>query len=350
MATRVEVRDLTVDYGAGPVVDGLQLDVPPGSLVALLGPSGCGKTTTLRVVAGLLTPRVGDVCFDGRSVLSQPPERRPAAMVFQAPLLFPHMTVGDNVAFGLRMRGVRRAERVRRPAEALERLQLPGMAGRRPGELSGGQEQRVALARALVVQPQVLLLDEPFSALDAALRVEMRELVSALQREAGVTTLFVTHDQEEATVLADTVALLLDGRLQQVGTPRDFYERPASLRVARFFGIANTLPGVVSAGRWRGAVGEVAVDAPEGPGVLLLRQEAVRLVGPGEQGVDAVVVRTAYTGTAVRAWAQAGGAELALVVDPTARLAAGDRVRLQLPPEHCTVVPPEEEPQPATAR
>ena len=338
MATRVTLEGLVVDYGAGPVVDGISLDVEPGSLVALLGPSGCGKSTTLRAVAGLLQPRAGDVRFNGRSQLAVAPERRPVAMVFQAPLLFPHMSIGDNVAFGLRMRGVDRVERRRRAQEALERVQLPGVADRRPGQLSGGQEQRVSLARALVVQPEVLLLDEPFSALDASLRVEVRELVAQLQREAGVTTLFVTHDQEEATVLADRVALMLDGRLEQLGTPRELYEKPATLAVARFFGTANAFDGIVVDGRWTGPLGEVPVAAPDGPGVLLVRQEAVRVVGPEHPGVDAVVLRTSYAGTAVRAWADAGGTEVALVVDPTTRLVAGERVRLHVPPEHCTVV------------
>ena len=338
MATRVTLQDLVVDYGRGPVVDGVSLDVEPGSLVAVLGPSGCGKSTTLRAVAGLLHPRSGDVHFDGASVLHVPSERRPVAMVFQAPLLFPHMSIGDNVSFGLRMQGVGRQERRRRADQALELVRLPGVAQRRPGQLSGGQEQRVSLARALVTQPRVLLLDEPFSALDASLRVEVRELVADLQRDAGVTTLFVTHDQEEATVLADRVALMLDGRLVQVGTPRELYEQPASLEVARFFGTANAFDGVVSAGTWRGALGEVAVDADDGPGLLVVRQEAVRVVAPDAAGLDAVVVRTSYAGTAVRAWAEVAGTEVALVVDPTARLAAGDRLRLHVPPEHCTVV------------
>ena len=340
MATRVSLHELVVDYGSGPVVDGIDLDVEPGSLVALLGPSGCGKSTTLRAVAGLLQPRGGDIRFDGESVLDIAPERRPVAMVFQAPLLFPHMSIGDNVSFGLRMRGVGRTERRRRAQEALERVQLPGVADRRPGQLSGGQEQRVSLARALVVQPQVLLLDEPFSALDASLRVEVRELVATLQREAGVTTLFVTHDQEEATVLADRVALMLDGRIEQLGTPRELYEAPRTLAAARFFGTSNALPGVVQHGVWHGALGEVPVTAPDGPGVLVVRQEAVRVVGPDAAGVDAVVIRTSYAGTAVRAWADVAGTEVALVVDPTARIAAGDRVRLHVPPSHCTVISP----------
>ncbi|MBC7375681.1 MAG: ABC transporter ATP-binding protein [Frankiales bacterium] len=338
MATRVTLRDLVVDYGNGPVVDGISLDVDPGSLLALLGPSGCGKSTTLRAVAGLLQPRSGDILFDGASVLQVAPERRPVAMVFQSPLLFPHMSIGDNVSFGLRMRGVGKQERRKRALEALERVRLPGVAERRPGQLSGGQEQRVSLARALVVAPEVLLLDEPFSALDASLRVEVRQLVAELQREAGVTTLFVTHDQEEATVLADRVALVLDGRLVQLGTPRELYERPASLQVARFFGTANAFDGVVTGGVWRGPLGEVPVTAQDGPGALVVRQEAVRVVGPHDAGVDAVVVRTSYAGTAVRAWADAGGTEVALVVEPTTRLTAGARIRLQIPPEHCTVV------------
>ncbi len=338
MATRVTLQDLVVDYGHGPVVDGVSLDVEPGSLVAVLGPSGCGKSTTLRAVAGLLQPRAGDVRFDGVSVLHVAAERRPVAMVFQAPLLFPHMSIGDNVSFGLRMQGVGRQERRHRAEQALELVRLPGVAQRRPGQLSGGQEQRVSLARALVTQPRVLLLDEPFSALDASLRVEVRELVADLQRDAGVTTLFVTHDQEEATVLADRVALMLDGRLVQVGDPRELYERPATLEVARFFGTANAFDGVVTGATWRGALGEVAVHADDGPGVLVVRQEAVKVVAPSAPGFDGVITRTSYAGTAVRAWADVAGTEVALVVDPTARLAVGDRVRLHVAPERCTVV------------
>ncbi|MGI8537008.1 MAG: ABC transporter ATP-binding protein [Mycobacteriales bacterium] len=338
-ATPVTIEGLTKSYGGAPVVAALDLAVPAGELVALLGPSGCGKTTTLKVVAGLLDPDAGDVRFGQRSVLPVRAEKRPVAMVFQKPLLFPHMTVAQNVGFGLRVRGVKGAVAARRIADMLELVRLPGYEDRRATELSGGQEQRVSLARALVVEPDVLLLDEPLSQLDAALRVEMRELVRKVQQEVGVTTLFVTHDQQEAVVVADRVALMLDGRLQQYDVPAAFYERPASLQVARFFGAANAFEGVVESGVFTGPLGRVPVVAPDGPGVLVLRQEAVRLVGPDGDGVDGIVTRTAYTGTTVRAWADVAGTEVALVVDPTQRLAAGERVRLHLPPEHCTVVP-----------
>ncbi|HEU4675640.1 MAG TPA: ABC transporter ATP-binding protein, partial [Motilibacteraceae bacterium] len=199
-STHVALRGLVKRYDGTSenVVDGVDLDLERGTLTTLLGPSGCGKTTALKLLAGLLEPTGGEILFDGASMLGVPPERRPVAMVFQKPLLFPHLSVGENVAFGLRMRRVPVAERRRRVAEMLELVRLPGYESRRAGELSGGQEQRVSLARALVVEPQVLLLDEPLSQLDAGLRVEMRELVRRVQREVGVTTLFVTHDQEEA--------------------------------------------------------------------------------------------------------------------------------------------------------
>ncbi|GAC1610130.1 MAG: ABC transporter ATP-binding protein [Mycobacteriales bacterium] len=341
-ATAVRLAGLSKRYGAVDVLRDLTLDVTPGSLVALLGPSGCGKTTTLRAVAGLIDPTAGDVLFDGRSVLAQPPERRPVAMVFQAPLLFPHVSVGDNVAFGLRMRGVRRAERRRQAEQALDRVQLGGFAGRRPSELSGGQEQRVALARALVVEPSVLLLDEPFSALDASLRTEMRDLVRQLQRDLGVTTLFVTHDQEEAVVLADRVALMLEGRLQQYAAPEAFYAAPASLAVARFFGAANAFPGTVTGGRHVSALGEVVVrdGSPDGPCILVVRQEAVNLTGPYERDVLPGRVQTAvFLGTAVRVEITlAAGPVITAVVPPSERIAVGDEVGVRLPHGGCSVV------------
>jgi len=236
MTAPLRLDHVSAGYESTPVLDGLSLDVPAGSLTALLGPSGCGKTTALRVAAGLLAPSAGDVWLGATRLTNVPAERRGMGVVFQKPLLFPHLTVAGNVAFGPEMRGLP-ADRVRDEVTAALRLvQLEHLGQRRPRELSGGQEQRVSLARALVTQPPVLLLDEPFAALDEHLRAEMRALVVDVQRRLGVTTLFVTHDQEEATAMANEVALVLDGRVAQCGPPRDFYTAPVSAAVARFFG------------------------------------------------------------------------------------------------------------------
>src|SRR5262245_32949348 len=217
---------LTVNYGATRALGEFTLAARDAELIALLGPSGCGKSTALKVVAGLLTPANGDVFFDGVSVLKVPAERRGAAMVFQKPLLFPHLTVAENIGFGLKMRRLKKDEISARVAQALEWTQLEGYERRKPNELSGGQEQRVALARALVTEPRVLLLDEPFSALDENLRGEMRLLVRELQQRLRITTIFVTHDRREAMAVADRIALLLDGRIAQSGAPRDLLLNP----------------------------------------------------------------------------------------------------------------------------
>jgi ABC-type Fe3+/spermidine/putrescine transport system ATPase subunit len=233
-ATALTLDRLTAGYGEDPVLRDFTLDVAGGELVALLGPSGCGKTTVLKIIAGLLQPVSGEVRFNGESVLRVPAEKRGAVMVFQKPLLFPYLTVAENVAFGLKMR---RSDKIReRVSEMVRLLQLEGYEARRPSELSGGQEQRVALARALVTEPRVLLLDEPFSALDENLRTELRLQIRELQKRLGITTIFVTHDQVEAAMVSDRIALLLNGRVEQVGAPRDFYTSPSTVEVARFFG------------------------------------------------------------------------------------------------------------------
>jgi len=342
VSTTVALRALSKTYpgAAEPTVDAVDLAVPAGALVALLGPSGCGKTTTLKMLAGLLAPTSGDVTFDGRSVLGLPAERRPVAMVFQKPLLFPHLSIGDNVGFGLRMRGVPAGQRRERVAQMLELVRLPGLESRRVGELSGGQEQRVSLARALVVEPAVLLLDEPLSQLDAALRVQMRELVRRVQREVGVTTLFVTHDQEEAVVLADRIALMLDGRIEQYDEPAAFYERPATLAAARFFGATNTFPGTVRDRQWSGPLGEFAVDAPDGPGVLVLRQEALMLCPAGQGEVAATVRAVTYLGTATGVELDVRGLGVEVSVSPFLRPAVGDAVGLGIPAAARHVVRP----------
>jgi ABC-type Fe3+/spermidine/putrescine transport system ATPase subunit len=344
--TTVQLDNLTKCYSRSAVlaVDGISLVVDSGELVALLGPSGCGKTTTLKMLAGLVEPTSGDIRFGERSIVGVPPEHRGVAMVFQKPLLFPYMTVGENVGFGLRMRGERPETIRERVREMLALVRLPGLEERRPQQLSGGQEQRVALARALVVGPQVLLLDEPLSQLDAGLRIEMRELVLRLQRELRITTIFVTHDQEEAVMLADRVALMFDGRLQQYDQPRGFYERPGSVRIARFFGGQNFIGGHKQGCRFVSSVGAFelnGVTAPDGPGILTIRPEAVALAAEGPNTLRGTITSSLYLGTQTRYSIAAGGVELQALAGPTAAHRPGDEVALELPKERLWVLPEE---------
>jgi ABC-type Fe3+/spermidine/putrescine transport system ATPase subunit len=270
MSVGVRLDRVSAQYGGSIVFRDLSLVVEPGSLTALVGPSGCGKTTVLKVIAGLLAPAAGDVWFADERMTPIAAEKRGIAMVFQKPLLFPHMSVGDNVAFGLMMRGMPQAARRAAAEDALRMVQLDGFADRRTRELSGGQEQRVTLARALITQPRVLLLDEPLSALDESLRAEMRALLRQLQRQFAITTIFVTHDQREACEVGDQIAILLDGRVAQTGPPRVFYTDPVSEAVARFFG-------------W------CVVEAPHSPGrnmVMAFHPSVARLC-PDHPGPDA---------------------------------------------------------------
>lgn len=240
----VRLADLGKRYDSAshPALDQLNLDVNPGHFVALLGPSGCGKTTTLRIVAGLLDPSAGTVTVDGNDITTTPVHKRDLGMVFQSYALFPHMTVGKNVEFGLEMQKVPKPERQKRASAALDLVHLGHLSNRRTGQLSGGQQQRIALARALVIEPRVLLLDEPLSNLDAKLRESMRNEIRKLQQRLDITTLFVTHDQDEALFMADRVAVMNEGRLEQYGSPSDIYERPSNRFVANFVGRANILP------------------------------------------------------------------------------------------------------------
>ena len=227
---------VSLSYGAAPIIRNLSLDVEAGEMVALLGASGCGKTTTLKLIAGLLRANAGTIAIDGEPVNGTPVEKRRAGVVFQKPLLFPYLSVEQNIGFSLRMQGASAAAIQNRVREALAMVRLEGFESRRPSQLSGGQEQRVALARAVVGDPRILLLDEPFASLDENLRVEIRTLVRAIQRKLGITTIFVTHDRAEAAAMAHRIAFLHDGRIAQSGTLRQFYERPATLDAARFFG------------------------------------------------------------------------------------------------------------------
>lgn len=232
----IELKNIAASYGENLVLQDFSLSVSDGEFVALLGASGCGKTTALKVIAGLIEETSGEVWLDGHNITTVLAERREAAMVFQKPLLFPFLSVAENVAFGLKMRKMPKAEAHEKVAEALSLVKLDGFETRSATQLSGGQEQRVALARALVTNPRVLLLDEPFSALDAVLRIEMRNLIRDLQKRLQITTVFVTHDQEEAISIADRIALMDNGKLAQISAPKDFFISPATPNTARFFG------------------------------------------------------------------------------------------------------------------
>ncbi|MGM0673595.1 MAG: ABC transporter ATP-binding protein, partial [Spirochaetota bacterium] len=279
--TEVRVEGLTRRFPRtdAPAVDDISVTAKAGELLCLLGPSGCGKTTTLKIIAGLEAPDAGHVRFGGRDVTAVKPELRDAVLVFQNALLFPFMTVEENVGFGLKMRRHPPGEIRRRVRDMLEAVHLTGLGERKPEELSGGQKQRVALARALVLEPSVLLLDEPFSNLDAHLRDEMRELVLSLKDRMNLTVIFVTHDQEEAVLLGDRIALMFDGRIEQVGTADEFFRRPATTRIAAFFGNRNVLRGTKRGGRVCTAVGELEVACSDrvadGPVHLLVRPEYV---------------------------------------------------------------------------
>ena len=337
--THVSIEGLTKVYAGAdePSVDELSLEIESGELAALLGPSGCGKTTTMKMIAGLLAPTAGNVAFDGRSVLSDKPENRGVVMVFQNYLLFPYMSVADNIGFGLKMRKVAKPEIARRVGEMLELVRLPDLGARRPKELSGGQQQRVALARALIVQPKVLLLDEPLSNLDAHLRFEMRDLIRGLQQEMGITTIFVTHDQEEAVVLADRIALILKGALKQYDTPEAFYRRPVDVATARFFGGQNFVRGKAENGVFQGPIGKLDLppDAREGEGTLTFRPENIRAgaAATGENRLSGLVRSKIYLGTQTRLRLEVGGVAVEVLANPNDAqdVAEGETVPVSLP-------------------
>jgi putative spermidine/putrescine transport system ATP-binding protein len=320
---RLELEALSKHFGHTIAVRDVSLAVGDGEFVVLLGPSGCGKTTTLRMIAGFVTPTGGRVRLGGQDVTGLPPWKRNTGMVFQSYALFPHLTVAQNVAFGLQMRKVPKLDIAPRVAEALRLVRLQGLSERLPRQLSGGQQQRVALARALVIRPDALLLDEPLSNLDAKLRETVRVEIRELQRQLGITTVMVTHDQEEALIMADRLVVMSDGAVRQIGTQQELYERPADRFVAGFVGRSNLLPGkVVQPGRFETAGGLsiacTASGAP-GPAVMALRPERL-VVGPATGTLDnrlsGTVDLVSYLGASI---------------DVRVRLSSGDRVVVSQP-------------------
>ena len=335
------MEGLSRHYGPVVALDRLDLTLRPGELVVLLGPSGCGKTTTLRLLAGLEDADVGRIFVGGRDITRVPASKRDMGMVFQAYSLFPHMTVRQNVAFGLRLRRVGAAQRDKRALEMLDLVSLSTQADRYPHQLSGGQQQRVALARALAIEPQVLLLDEPLSALDAKVRAQLRDEIRRIQLEVGITTLFVTHDQEEALAIADRVGVMREGRLEQLAPPTEVYSRPATAFVAEFVGLSNRLTGEVKGGEVtvRGCrLPLVERDVPDGQVVALVRPEAITLAShaSAESGLlVGTVIAVTFLGATSRVTVDLGDTTVLaqLTTSDASGLPAGSRVELTIRPD-----------------
>jgi putative spermidine/putrescine transport system ATP-binding protein len=341
---------LSKSFGHVRALAEVDLDIPHGRLVCLLGPSGCGKTTLLRLIAGLEAPSGGRILLDGADITAVPAHRRDFGMVFQSLALFPHLSVGENVAYPLRIRGVGRAERRRRAEELLELVRLPGVLDRSIAQLSGGQRQRVAIARALAFDPKLFLLDEPLSALDDKLREAMQVELRLLQQRLGISTIIVTHDQREAMTMADVVVVMDHGRVQQVGPPLAIYREPGNAFVADFIGLSNLLEGTLDGGMVR--IGEVPVrparlpaGLAEGASVTLsVRPEEAHVRPAGEPGENRLPGEVAFVrdlGASVEITVRAAGHELLAVMTPRERpdVAIGSAVALELPAEACVVLP-----------
>jgi iron(III) transport system ATP-binding protein len=351
---RIDFEKVTKHFGDVPALRGIDLEIADGELFFLLGPSGCGKTTLLRCLGGFETPTSGRILLGGRDVTQIPPHRRDTAMVFQGYALWPHMTVAQNVGFGLENRGVAKDERDRRVAQALRTVQIPELAHRRPNELSGGQQQRVALARTLVVEPGCLLLDEPLANLDAKLRRDMRAEIRRICKEANLTGVYVTHDRQEALSMADRIAVLKDGKILQLGTPQDIYSRPQSIFVASFIGESNFVPGKVASVADRCVTVDTIfglVEAgvfPAGlsvgsPVTVSIRPEALRIGNLPKNSFRATVSASIYLGEVAQT-ELAIHDELSLrmfSLNPREMLAVGSSVPLAVMPEDVVVLPQE---------
>ncbi len=351
----LELKNIRKSFGENEVLCGIDLDVLRGEFITLLGSSGCGKTSLLRIVAGLESCDSGSVILDGQDVTQFPPEKRNVNMVFQNYALFPHMRVGENVGYALRLKRKSRQEISKAVSDALALVQLPGYEKRRPSELSGGQRQRVAIARALVNEPGVLLLDEPLGALDLQLRRQMQIELKRLQKQLGITFVYITHDQEEALNMSDRIAVMKNGIFQQIGTPSEIYDRPKNAYVASFVGSANIISGTakIRAGRLLLQYGAAAVPVECGeksisdgsPITVAVRSEAIDLLPPGEEGIPAVVKEKSFSAGMLRIALQTAEGEEVIAsrhgIDY--HVAPGDAVAVSFAPEKAVIVEAEDE-------
>ena len=353
--TTLSLKSLTCRFGDVVAVDGIDLEIGDHELVSLLGPSGCGKTTTLRCIAGFESHDGGDILFDQVSVTGLPPEKRNLGMVFQNYALFPHMTVSANLAYGLQMRKTPKQEIDRRISETLDIVQLAGLDDRYPNQLSGGQQQRVALARALIIEPRILLLDEPLANLDAKLREEMRFFIRNLQKEIGITTIYVTHDQAEAMVMSDRIVVMFDGRIHQIGNPAEIYNLPATQEIADFIGLSNFISGTVSATKEND---QYVIDTATGAlrsttlaeqtvgskVIVMVRPEAMTLHTESVEGdkneVEGVVTEKYYLGSAITYRIRyAGDGILQVQGQPWSEFEIGDPIWCRFDVERSWVLP-----------
>lgn len=343
--TRLIIEHLSYQYKERrrsiPVLHDLSLAVESGQLVALVGASGSGKSTLLRLIAGLLMPDTGEIKFDGESMLPVKAEKRNAVMVFQENQLFPFMTVADNIAFGLKVQRLSRAERRWRVGDVLDMVELSGYEKRYPMQLSSGQRQRVALARALAIRPRILLLDEPLNNLDARLRDTLRNEIRRLQKLLGLTTLFVTHDQTEAVAVADRVALLMDGQIVQMGLPRTFYERPVNTAVAAFFGGSNIIPAVKQGQTIQTACGMLGIQdssLPDGIVQAVIRPEAIQIGANGSNTLQVTVQQWVYQGEVSRGTVLVGETPFEITAPPHIFCRPGEQIAIHIPAEHIWLV------------
>jgi len=350
----VKLQDVVKRFGQVTAVDHVNLEIRHGEFFTILGPSGCGKTTTLRIIAGFERPDQGRVFFNNEDITNLPAYKRNTGMVFQNYALWPHMTVFDNVAYGLKVRKVPKDEIKRRVREVLELVKLEGLEDRYPHQLSGGQQQRVALARALVIRPNVLLLDEPLSNLDAKLRVEMREELRVLQKKLGITTIYVTHDQEEAMVLSDRVAIMNQGKIYQVGTPEEIYMKPKNIFIATFIGKSSVLEGIVRKVKDGKVIVECGalsicgyyptdeVKLKEGDKVAcIFRPEHFELdkVNENCNEFTGVVEKAIFVGSHIEVKVKINSNELLIYLDPEVRIAIGSRLKVYIPYDRTIIIP-----------